>query len=469
MAYPSYYESFDYAQMRREFALGDEFLSDFARRSRAAIRAHQNTLFMRCVARAWEIPFYQRLWRGAGLTPASVQNLDDIARLPIFAKAEIMQSLAAHPPYGDYHGWDKWTAANRPQTVLHTTSGTTGRPQVVLFSPKAREVQALLVARVWQMQGLRSDDVIHSVYGHGMINGGHFVREAALHYTNSLFLSAGTGKETRSVTQIELMRDLGVTVIVGFVEYIRQLADTAREMGLTPGRDLPIRAIFGHIGRESRAALAQAWGGASVFDWYGVADPGPIAAEVGDQNGMYVLEDAQLLELVDSETHVRIRDARPGDMVVTSLYRDDVYPLIRFNTHDMSAWQLDSSPLGLSLQRIVGVLGRSDNMVKLRGINVYPMALAGILHERPEFFGEFICRATRDANGRDDMTVIVETRADCPRSAELTREFCELLTRRVGVQLNVELVPPAATAALTQLESRQKPIRLIDERPSNPP
>lgn len=145
------------------------------------------------------------------MTPHDVKGLDDIAKLPIFGKAELMKSLADHPPYGDYHGFDRWDVEQRPVTVIHTTSGTTGRPQVVLFSPKSREVQALLVARIWRMQGLRSTDVIHSVYGHGMINGGHFVREAALHYTNSLFLSAGTGKETRSVTQIELMRDLKVT------------------------------------------------------------------------------------------------------------------------------------------------------------------------------------------------------------------------------------------------------------------
>jgi phenylacetate-CoA ligase len=85
------------------------------------------------------------------------------------------------------------------------------------------------------MQGLRSEDVIHSVYGHGMINGGHFVREAALHYTNSLFLSAGTGKKTRSITQIEMMRDLRVTVIVGFVDYIRQLAETRTQHGPRTG------------------------------------------------------------------------------------------------------------------------------------------------------------------------------------------------------------------------------------------
>jgi phenylacetate-CoA ligase len=466
MTFPHYFESFDYERMLRDFPIGAAFTDGFAKLSADEIRSRQNTLFLRCVARAWEIPFYQRLWRSAGVAPRDVRGLEDLGHLPIFGKSDLMKSLAEHPPYGDYHGWDRWPVEQRPVTVIHTTSGTTGRPQVVLFSPKSREVQALLVARIWRMQGLVPGDVIHSVYGHGMINGGHFVREAALHYTNCLFLSAGTGKETRSVTQIELMRDLRVTVIVGFVDYIRQLAETARDMGLEPGRDLPVRAILGHVGRESRAALSRAWGGARISDWYGVADTGPIAAEGPDQDGMYVMEDAQYLEIIDEASGRAAQGEDAGDMVVTSLYRDDVYPLIRFNTHDMSAWKSGRSALGYNLRRVVGVLGRSDNMVKLRGINVYPLALAAILNERPEFAGEYVCRATRDLQtGRDELTVVIETRTGISRSPELGRAFAELLTQRIGVELKVELVAAAGTAGLTQIESRQKPIRLIDERP----
>jgi phenylacetate-CoA ligase len=464
MSYPHYFESFDYHAMRRDHPIGVGFEADFARRSRNEIREHQNALFMRCVQRAWEIPFYQRLWGKHGVSRDQIRDLDDLTRLPIFSKSDLMQSIAEHPPYGDYHGWDKWPAAARPVTVMHTTSGTTGRPQVVLFSPKAREVQALLVARIYRMQGVQPGDVLHSVYGHGMINGGHFIREAVLHYTNNLFLSAGTGKETRSITQVELMRDMRVTVIVGFVDYIRQLAETARELGLEPGRDIPVRMISGHVGRESRAVLSRAWGGAQVFDWYGVADTGPIAAEGTDQDGMYVMEDAHVLEIIDEATGRAVPEGQPGDMVVTSLYRDDVYPLLRFNTHDLSAWHPGASSLGWNLQRIVGVLGRSDNMVKLRGINVYPLALAAILNEHPGFAGEYICRATRDASGRDEMTVIIETRVGTHRDAATVEAFRSLLARRIGVDLRVELVAPGATAALTQIDSRQKPIRLIDER-----
>lgn len=465
MTYPTYYESFDHADMLRTFPLGKPFTEGVARLSRDELHARQNALFMRCVRRAWEVPFYRRLWGARGIERGDISSLEDITKLPIFSKSDLMASLAAHPPYGDYHGWESWAPDVRPPVVIHTTSGTTGRPQVVVFSPKTREVQALLVARIWRMQGLIPGDVIHSVYGHGMINGGHFVREAATHYTNSLFLSAGTGKETRSITQVELMRDLRATVIVGFVDYVRKLAETARELGLEPGRDIPVRMISGHVGRESRSVLSNAWGGAAIFDWYGVADTGPIAGEGPDQDGMYVMEDAHYLEIVDEEHGGPVEGDAQGDMVVTSLYKDDIYPLIRFNTHDLSAWKTGRSDIGYTLKRIVGVLGRSDNMVKLRGINVYPLALAAILNQRPEFAGEYICRATRDATGRDVMTIIVETRGRSSSDESVAKAFADLLARRIGVELEVSLVGPGETAPLTQIESRQKPIRLIDERP----
>jgi phenylacetate-CoA ligase len=464
MTFPTYFQSFDVAQMLRDFPLGPQFELTVARLSRDALHARQNAHFLRCVARAWEIPFYQRLWRATGLEPGDVRSLEDLGRLPIFSKSDLMASLAEHPPYGDYHGWDRWPLAERPPVVLHTTSGTTGRPQVVVFSPKSREVQAALVARCWHLHGIGPGDVIHSVYGHGMINGGHFVREAATHYTNCLFLSAGTGKETRSVTQIELMRDLKVTAIVGFVDYIRQLAEVARAEGIPPGEQLQIRVISGHVGRESRDVLSRAWGGARVFDWYGVADTGPIAAEAADQDGLYVFEDAHVLEVVDPESGLAVSGAQAGDMVVTSLYKDDIYPLIRFNTHDLTSWHVSPSSLNWNLRRITGVLGRSDNMVKLRGINVYPLALAKILNDMPAFAGEYFCRAFRSPTGRDELQVMIEVRGGTHGDVALQREFAALLARRIGVELQVELVPPGGTAQLTEIDSRQKPRRLSDER-----
>ena len=137
--------------------------------------------------------------------------------------------------------------------------------------------------------------------------------------------------------------------------------------------------ISGQIGRESRSDISAAWGGAEVYDWYGVGDTGLIATEAKDQDGMYVMEDAHLAEICDIDTNEPIAGTEPGNLVVTCLYRDDVYPMIRFNTKDVSAWREGQSSLGINLKRIEGFLGRSDNMVKIRGINIYPQALAPLL------------------------------------------------------------------------------------------
>ena len=217
---PTYLQSIDSDRMLEDYPLDERFIERYSTTSRDELRRQQNLAFMRCVKRAWEIPFYQRLWGEKGITPDAIRSLDDIAKLPTYSKSDLMKSVAAAPPLGDYHGWDTCPGS----MIFHTTSGTTGRPQPLFFSAKSREIQSLLLARIYRMQGMRARDVVHSVYGHGMINGGHYVREAVTHYTQALFCSAGTGVETRSAQQVELMRDFGANVIVGFADYIKKLA-----------------------------------------------------------------------------------------------------------------------------------------------------------------------------------------------------------------------------------------------------
>ena len=150
-----------------------------------------------------------------------------------------------------------------------------------------------------------------------------------------------------------------------------------------------------------------------------------------------------------------------GDIVCTCLFKDDVFPIIRFNTHDVSAFRTDPSPLGLTLKRLVGFLGRSDNMVKLRGINVYPTGIGAILTENhAELCSEYICLVERH-DERDDMMVRIETRG--PLDAPVTA-YEALLRTRLGVEVSVRLASQGSLASLTQIETRQKPVRLIDSR-----
>lgn len=448
MTYPTYFEAFDAKAMLADYPL--DLVGRYGRMSRDELWSLQNGRFATLMARGWEIPFYQRLWGAAGIEPGDIRGLDDITKLPVYDKSDLMASVNAYPPYGDFDG------RGETPVVFHTTSGTTGRPQPLMFGPKGREVTNLLVGRMYRWMGLGRDDVVQSVYGHGMINGGHYIREAVTHFTNALFLSAGTGIETRSINQVNLLADFGVTAMVGFVDYIRKLAEVAEAEGLFDR--IKLKMIIGHLGTEDRAATEAAWHGARAYDWYGVGDTGSIAGEGPDRDGLYVWEDAQYLEMLGVDDGKPVARGETGDMVVTCLFKDDIAPCIRFNTHDITH-ELDGRG-ELAFKRIAGFKGRSDNMVKLRGINLFPHAIGAIIEGRGDLTGEYVCRLTRDpATQRDDMTVVIESRGGSDAA-----NLALVLRQGLNVDVAVQLCEPGGTASLTQIDVRQKPIRLIDER-----
>jgi phenylacetate-CoA ligase len=146
-------------------------------------------------------------------------------------------------------------------------------------------------------------------------------------------------------------------------------------------------------------------------------------------------------------------------MVVTCLFKDDIAPCIRFNTHDVTQELTGVNDTGMIFRRIAGFKGRSDNMVKLRGINIFPHAIGALIENRPDLTGEYVCRVSRQEAGRDEMLVVIESRGGTDEA-----QLCGLLRQGLGVEIAVALVEPGATAADTQIDVRQKPIRLIDER-----
>ncbi|MEM7189632.1 MAG: phenylacetate--CoA ligase family protein [Pseudomonadota bacterium] len=446
----TYFDHLDVPTLKAAYPVND-FVDRFRNVSRDELHALQEQRFLDLVSFAWKVPFYRRLWSNAGAKPGDIRSLDDLPKLPSYSKSDLMASVEQFPPMGDFHGRD---AHDDPlPMVFHTTSGTTGRPQPLIWGPKSREVQNMLLARIYALQGVRADDVIHSVYGFGMVNGGHYIREAVNHWTGAQILTAGTGAETPSAQQVHLMRDFGATVLVGFGDYLKRLAEVAREEGLEPGRDIKIRLISGHLGADPAEVLSDLWGGAEVFDWYGVGDTGTIAGQGPDRQGMHIFEDAQLVEVLDVDTGLATDG--PGDLVCTCLYKDDLYPVIRFNTHDVTRILPGDNPLGLPMRRMEGFLGRSDNMVKLRGINVFPQSIGAILETAfPEMTGEFVCRI-QENDGRTEMEVLVEATGGNSDAMQ------DLLKTRLGVQIGVRIVAPGETAPMTQIESRQKPIRLI--------
>ncbi len=451
MTFPTYFEAFDAKAMLDQYPVSDAFVARYTNMSRDELYAIQDEQFQKLMERGWQIPFYQRLWGNQGIERGDIGGLGDLSKLPVYDKTDLMASVNEFPPYGDFDGRDD------TPVVFHTTSGTTGRPQPLMFGPKGREITNLLVGRMYRWMGLGRDDVVQSVYGHGMINGGHYIREAVTHFTNALFLSAGTGIETRSVNQVNLMADFGVTCMVGFVDYVRKLAEVAEAEKLFDR--IQLKMIIGHLGTEDRASTEAAWHGAKAFDWYGVGDTGSIAGEGPERDGLYVWEDAQYLELLDVDSGASVAPGETGDMVVTCLFKDDIAPCIRFNTHDITEERTDSNSTGMVFKRISGFKGRSDNMVKLRGINIFPHAIGAIIEDRSDLTGEYVCRVLRDDAGRDEMQVTLESRGDSNQS-----ELADMLRKGIGIEVGVDVVGPGDTAKDTQIDTRQKPIRLIDER-----
>lgn len=447
-----YFDSFDYQRLSDEYPTGANFISKYSGMSRQQLEDLQQQKFQAVLECAWDTPFYRSLWLESGVSKADVKDLSDISKLPIIDKSMILADIEAHPPFGSLPTRHEKTVHQR---VLQTTSGTTGNPQPVLWGPWGREVQNALLGRTYTWLGVNSSDVMHSVYGHGLVNGGHYIREAATRYTEALMLTAGTGIETRSERQVAVMSQFGVTVLVGFADYLLKLSQVAADQNLKPGKDIPVRMIIGHVLEGGREALEAAWGGAKVYNWYGVADTGIVATEGPERDGMHVWEDANYLEIINSEDPA----SAMGDMVVTSLGKSDLAPLIRFNTHDLTSLHTTGTS-DFPFQKIVGLLGRSDNMVKLKGINVYPTAIGGMLQEVAGFTGEYACRV-ENLGGIEKFTVVAELATTSDNSQESVKQ---LLAQKLGVTVEVELVAPGMTAELTGLNTRQKPARLLDLR-----
>lgn len=453
----SYFDFVDHRALLADYPVA-EFRNAYRGISRDALVAMQNERFTALMQFAWKVPFYHRRWSAAGIEPGDIRSLEDLPKLPAYSKSDLMASVESHPPLGDFHGLDAWPCDRRPPLVFHTTSGTTGTPQPLMWGPKSREVQNMLLARLYSLQGMTAEDVVHSVYGFGLVNGGHYIREAVQHWVGAQMLPAGTGAETRSAQQVQIMKDFGATVLVGFGDYVRRLAEVARDKGLEPGRDIPIRMVAGHFGSDGANAIADAWGIDRIFDWYGVGDTGAIAGQGPDRDGMHLLEDAHVIEVVDPDTMAPVADGKTGEMVCTCLYKDDIFPVIRFQTHDLTEILPGANSLGLPFRRIAGHQGRSDSMVKLKGINVYPHGIGAVL-SAGFGIGEYVCRAHTVA-GQTEMTVLVESADD---QTTLAERMEHRLKERLGVAISVQLVAPGATAELTELEARQKPRRLIVE------
>lgn len=455
---PRYHEAIDLHALCAEFPPAPEFFDTVWRLSPDALRARQEQAFRKQMARAWQVPFYRRRWSAAGLEPGDIRSLDDLHRIPTFSVHDMRESLARDPFWPDYFGIDPATDDPIP-LVFQTSGGTTGLPRPMMFAPRDREVMNIVTGRRLAMQGVRPFDRLQVTLSLGLPNGGLLVREGIQKYTGAVPVMTGSGAQTPTRRQIELMRAWGTTHLIGFPAYLRHMALVARdELGLDP-RSLGVRGLITHLGVEDRAALEDLWG-AEAFDTYGMNEFGSVACDCAEKNGMHVFEDCFVLEVLGPPDATGTRqEAEEGSAVVTTLFKH-VAPMIRFDTNDITSFAPGRCACGGTHRRITGIRGRADGMVKLRGVNVFPEAIGALVAADPRGNGEFLCVVEPG----DRMVVRVEAAGGDVPAATFAADLAARFKEALSVRLEVEVVPRGALAPLTGLDSTSKIRRLLDTR-----
>ena len=468
-ALPVYHQAFDWPAFAREYAMPDIFEQTVYRWEPARVRELQEERFRKVLDAAWRNPFYQRRWRGAGLEPGDVKSLNEIVRLPLYTSDDVKESVERAPPYGDFHGE---LPADTP-LKLHTSGGTTGLPRPTLFDPLAWELQGLGGARGLYIQGARPGDVMQIPMTCSLANAPWLAYKACHDYLGVMPLTTGSGVVTSSRRQLEIALAFRTNLWQAFPEYLLRLAQACRE---ELGRDMPalgtkfIRTYLGpDLDGSLRRELEALWG-CPAYDGYGANEFGLAGFECRERSGLHLMEDLVYVEVVDVETGEPVAAGERGNLVVTSLART-LPPVIRYNLRDLGrVLSAERCGCGSHFRRMDHFLGRSDAMVKLRGVNVYPMACLPAVKSDVRTTGEWVCVVDRvDAGGvpRDEMEVHVEVRRDA-RSRDGLKEALEKRLRDdLGVTLRVRLADEGALAELANTGGREgKARRLVDRRPA---
>ena len=460
---PWYPQSIDFAQLERDYPPPPNYFNTTAKLSRDALRAVQEKRFLTTMARGWEVPFFQRHWKSAGLAPGDIRGLDDLQKVPPYDVSHLRDSIERFPPFGDFMGISPADGARMP-LILQTSGGTTGMPRPMLYSPQDRQTMAIIGGRRFAMIGVRPGDMVLCAYSMGLGNGGMGPREALWFYSGAVGVMTGSGANTPTRRQIEIIKAWKVNVICGFPSYLRHMALIARdEMGIDP-HSLGIRLIGTHLGMESAKPIEEAWG-APAFDMYGTHENGLVAVECKHQTGMHVMEDAFVLEIADPESGRILPAGEKGCVYITSLFKYGA-PQIRFNINDISAFHTDDTcACGSTMRRLMRIFGRNDGMVKLRGINVFPEAVGAAVVEDARTNGEYFCFVDRQGEAEiDQMDVWVEVSGEGVDRAQLRSDMERRMKEVLGVKVKVTPVGKTELDKYTGTSSTSKVKRLLDRR-----
>ena len=395
--------------------------------------------------------FYRQRFMEAGVEPDDIKKLSDVTKLPFTSKRDLRNTY----PTGMFCLPKNWVVR------YHVSSGTTGKPTVVGYTQGDVDTWSESLARGLTSIGLGRGDVIQVSYGYGLFTGG-----LGLHYGSerigATVLPTGTGNTER---QIELMQDLGSTAIACTPSYFLYINEVAQKMGVSIRDDTKLKAgIFGAEpwSDETRRRIEDSTG-IKAYDIYGTSEmSGPLFTECHLQNGIHIWADMFLIEVIDPKTMEQVDDGERGELVVTSLDKW-AFPLIRYRIGDITILNNEPCECGRTHPRIMRILGRTDDMIIVRGINVFPSQVESVLMRIPEIGDNY--QIIVDRKGPlDVMTVKVEVTESTfsDKIADLmslSNEVSRQLKSVLNITAEVELVEPGVIP-----RSEGKARRVIDKR-----
>jgi len=398
------------------------------------------------------VPFYKKKFDQAGVKPEDIKSLEDISKLPFTTKDDLRDNY----PYGLF-------AVPMKEIIrIHASSGTTGKMTVVGYTRPDIETWADLIARSITMVGGTREDIIHNAYGYGLFTGGlgiHFGAEKL----GATVIPVSGGNSQR---QIKIMQDFGATILTCTPSYALNLAETAKEMGVDLKKMKLKAGIFGAEpwSDNMRRDIEKLYG-IDAVDIYGLSEimgPG-VACECLEKNGLHIFEDHFIPEIIDTKTGKAVPDGEKGELVFTTITKEGI-PLIRYRTKDITRIIPGDCACGRTLKKIERLSGRTDDMLIIRGVNVFPSEIEMVIMRVEGVEPHYQIIVTRPEHGMDELEVQVEVNeqmfSDEIKAMEsLEKKIAHEIYSVLGINVKVTLVEPKTIA-----RSEGKAKRIIDKR-----
>lgn len=419
--------------------------------TRPEIEALQLERLQKTVAHCMNSEFYRKRFEAAGIKPEDIKTLEDIRKIPLTTKQDLRDTY----PFGIA------SVPLRDCVRLHSSSGTTGNPTVILHTQRDLEQWGNAVARCLWMVGARPEDVFQNTSGYGMFTGGLGFQYGA-EKLGMLTVPAAAGNTKR---QIKFMTDFGTTVVHAIPSYATRIYEVMQQEGVDPKKDtqLKILAIGAEPHSDEQRKRIENMLGVKAYNSFGMSEmcgPG-VAFECQEQNGMHIWEDYYLVEILNPDTLEPVPDGEMGELVLTTLNREAM-PLLRYRTRDLTRIIPGECPCGRHHRRIDRMRGRTDDMIVLKGVNIFPIQIEQILMQFKELGSNYLITLhTEESN--DAMTVEVELGQDLTDDytvlQRLTHNIARALHDEILLTPHVKLLPSG-----TLPTSDGKAIRVVDKR-----